>query len=145
MIVYIYIYNYYFILFYNVYILYLIVAQLLIQLIQSNKVEIALQLSFDIYSHANHQLIMPLCQSLKEYQKQPENINNPTIINLLKILDGSFPHDQQLSFLWKNNHSDMLIMKELKDGVEKSSSVLNHATIVYYIYIYIIIYLFIIL
>lgn len=79
---------------------------------------------------------MPLCQALKEYQQQPENINNPTIVSLLKILDGSFPHDQQLSFLWKNNHSDMLIMKELKDGVEKSSSVLNHATIVYYYYYY---------
>lgn len=116
----------------SIYFYNLIVSELLLYLVGKGNVENALQLAFDLYSNGNHQLLMPIFTALTE----KNNPKNDVITNLINILNGNFAQDQYLSFLWKNNHSDMLLMKELKDGVEKSSSVLNHATIVYIIIYY---------
>lgn len=54
---------------------------------------------------------------------------NQKIEKLKTILSGETTINLYLDFLFRNNHTDLLILKNIKNTVESRSSVLHTATI----------------
>lgn len=79
----------------------------------------AYQLAFDLHENAPQQFLGQLKQELFSNNKE-EDKDNPSAAlkkNLQSILDGDETIKHHMQFLIKNNHTDMLILNQIKESV----------------------------
>lgn len=106
---------------------------------------LAYQISFDLYENATQQFIQQIEKVLTvQDSKSPSNENaevvdieslgsdrngnNTFVENLRKILRGEETIKHHMQFLIKNNHTDMLILKQIKDSVRMATT--HNATVI---------------
>jgi len=111
------------------------VSQILLKLLvgDQNQVSLAYQIGFDLYDSAAQHFLSDVVTSLKskiassesadkENQKETdEDVNlKKKIETLSSILDGEKSIELYLQFLIRNNHTDILILKNTKEQVRNS-------------------------
>uniref|UniRef100_A0A915NEY7 26S proteasome non-ATPase regulatory subunit 1/RPN2 N-terminal domain-containing protein n=1 Tax=Meloidogyne javanica TaxID=6303 RepID=A0A915NEY7_MELJA len=92
---------------------------------------VAYQLAFDLYENAPQEFLEQLKELLFKKEDSPENEEtkpSPEINNLKSILSGEETIKHHMQFLIKNNHTDMLILKNIKDVVRGSCA--HNATVI---------------
>lgn len=132
------------------------VAVVLENLIRSNDCLMAYQLGLDLYESATQQFLLKVKNLLKALITVPQPMDigdavvegevkaEPTtaveseakisgdlkmyIEKLLVILSGEITIDTNMQFLIKNNHSDLLVLKTIKDAVR--NSICHTATVI---------------
>lgn len=109
------------------------VANILENLVRSNSALMAFQIGLDLYENATQQFLLKVRNLLKALittsqpmeigegeskQEEPSSKINPElkahIDKLLTILNGEITINNNMQFLIKNNHSDLLILKTIK-------------------------------
>ncbi|RNA28469.1 26S proteasome non-ATPase regulatory subunit 1 [Brachionus plicatilis] len=115
------------------------VANILENLVRSNNVLMAFQIGLDLYENATQQFLLKVRNLLEALivtsqpmdigegeskQEEPKpKVNQELkshIDKLLTILNGEITINTNMQFLIKNNHSDLLILKTIKDAVRNS-------------------------
>lgn len=126
------------------------VAEILRRLSSTPEGELlAYQISFDLYENATQQFIQQIEKAFidQEEEKKPtpegaeveielpeqevkktSELNETFVQNLRKILRGEETIKHLMQFLIKNNHTDMLILKQIKDSVRMATT--HNATVI---------------
>ena len=122
------------------------VAEILHRLSKTPEGELlAYQISFDLYENATQQFIQQIesafavnNESSKESttpesetadtEKNRKKLDDTFVENLRKILRGEETIKHHMQFLIKNNHTDMLILKQIKDSVRMATT--HNATVI---------------
>jgi len=119
------------------------VTEILLSLLESREDEKALivfQIAFDLYTNATQQFRSSIINSLppspKEEEKKPDameiektDIFAIRLSKLKSILSGEKPINLFLNFLFRNNKTDLLILKNIKSQTEGRTSVLHNAAL----------------
>lgn len=102
-----------------------IAIQLFKQLIEKDKKLIAYQGAFDLVSTANQELLDKVINELKDDESfKPQD---PVQSRLLYILSGVPTCDLDITFLYKNNNTDISILNKSKNLLEGRSSIFHSA------------------
>uniref|UniRef100_A0A915N686 26S proteasome non-ATPase regulatory subunit 1 n=1 Tax=Meloidogyne javanica TaxID=6303 RepID=A0A915N686_MELJA len=107
------------------------VAQIFNNLLSKKNTLVAYQLAFDLYENAPQEFLEQLKELLFKKEDSPENEEtkpSPENNNLKSILSGEETIKHHMQFLIKNNHTDMLILKNIKDVVRGSCA--HNATVI---------------
>jgi len=119
-------------------------SSVLESLVRAGNYLMAYQLCFDLYESATQQFIFKVKNILKalislpqametevkieEDQKSPNEAIKVYIDKMLLILSGEITISTNMQFLIKNNHSDLLVLKKIKDVVR--NSICHTATVI---------------
>ncbi|CAK5084131.1 unnamed protein product [Meloidogyne enterolobii] len=98
------------------------VAQIFNNLLSKKTTLVTYQHAFDPYENAPQEFLEQLKELLFKKEDSPENNN------LKSILSGEETIKHHMQFLIKNNHTDMLILKNIKDVVRGSCA--HNATVI---------------
>uniref|UniRef100_A0AC35TPB7 26S proteasome non-ATPase regulatory subunit 1 n=1 Tax=Rhabditophanes sp. KR3021 TaxID=114890 RepID=A0AC35TPB7_9BILA len=111
------------------------VAEILSRLCKNEEgILLGYQIAFDLYENASQQFINKIVKAMDSQTSctldAEGNTSCKTIIGvdqkifetLLKILKGEETIKHHMQFLIKNNHTDMLILKQMKDAVRASTT-----------------------
>eukprot|EP00051_Salpingoeca_urceolata_P028070 m.484767 g.484767 ORF g.484767 m.484767 type:complete len:964 (+) comp23539_c0_seq1:200-3091(+) len=115
------------------------VASTLKQLVQQSQTSLALQLAFDLYEHATQPFLALVRSELSvapaasadpsadaaEAESEPAK----TLETINKVLSGEITLRLYVEFLSRNNHADMLILKNTQEAVQRNS-VCHSATVI---------------
>ncbi|CAK5120269.1 unnamed protein product [Meloidogyne enterolobii] len=107
------------------------VAQIFNNLLSKKTTLVAYQHAFDPYENAPQEFLEQLKELLFKKEDSPENEEtkpSPENNNLKSILSGEETIKHHMQFLIKNNHTDMLILKNIKDVVRGSCA--HNATVI---------------
>ena len=88
---------------------------------------IAYQIAFDVVEKESQSYTQAVIKQSSE--AAAGMIDRSKFEKLLTILKGSINERLYLQFLKKNNHADMLLINQVKDGIGNRKSVLHTATI----------------
>ncbi|CAO3644071.1 unnamed protein product [Cunninghamella echinulata] len=107
-------------------------AKLLLGLIEKKNELMAYQISFDLEDNATQDFLSKVSASLPkpETQDDSENAaqeNNDPIKKILSILSGEESIRLYLEFLYRNNHTDLMILKNTKNALESRHSIYHSA------------------
>eukprot|EP00761_Pharyngomonas_kirbyi_P003393 gb/GECH01003397.1/.p1 GENE.gb/GECH01003397.1/~~gb/GECH01003397.1/.p1 ORF type:complete len:957 (+),score=273.86 gb/GECH01003397.1/:1-2871(+) len=108
-------------------------AKILNDLLQGNKEQtlIAFQAAFDLCDTAPQHFLRSVRENLPSNSTGEEEDNSESTIDTLKeVLTGRPLIEQNLDFLYRKNHADLLILKNIKETVESRSSVYHNATVI---------------
>ncbi|KAJ9113747.1 hypothetical protein QFC20_001772 [Naganishia adeliensis] len=87
----------------------------------------AYQIGFDLADTATQEFLGKVIDALPKTEEQ-EKESEPTALHALKeILSGEKSIRLYLEFLSKNNHSDLLLLKNIKDALEARASIFHSA------------------
>ena len=101
---------------------------------------VAYQLAFDLHENAPQQFQEQIKQALFPASKLSKSEEDPATastdkpqqsevkLNLQRILSGDETIKHHMQFLIKNNHTDMLILRQIKDAVRGST--MHNATVI---------------
>ena len=102
-------------------------AKLLMKLLTSDDYLIAYQIAFDVVEKESQSFIQTVMLQSTAAAAQLED--KTKFEKLLTILKGNINERLYLQFLKKNNHTDMLLINQVKDSIGNKKSVLHTATI----------------
>jgi 26S proteasome regulatory subunit N2 len=104
-------------------------SELLQKLLTENEL-LAYQTTFDLLDFSTQEFKTNLLSSFDSQM----DVDDAVVVNdssklekLKRILNGSLVKDLQLEFLYKNNKSDLLILKNIKNYLDSRSSVYHSA------------------
>lgn len=102
-----------------------VATQLFKELISQNEISIAYQGAFDLVSSASQQLLDNVITDLrKDEDFKPSHPHQATLLN---ILSGVPTCDLDITFLYKNNNTDISILNKTKNSLEGRSSIFHSA------------------
>ncbi|CAF0707844.1 unnamed protein product [Brachionus calyciflorus] len=125
------------------------VASILENLVRANNVLMAFQIGLDLYENATQQFLLKVRNLLKalvttsqpmdigeggaevKQEEQQVKVNEELKVHidkLLSILNGEITINTNMQFSIKNNHSDLLVLKTIKDAVR--NSICHTATVI---------------
>ena len=108
-------------------------SKLLMKLLTSTKDDeylIAYQIAFDVVEKEIQSFNLSVIQQINAAATAANLVNDPKFVKLLTILKGQINERLYLQFLKKNNHTDMLLINQVRDSLGKQKkSILHMATI----------------
>ena len=102
-------------------------GKLLMKLLTSEEYLVAFQIAFDVVEKESQTFTQAV---IAQSTTEAEALEDKTKFEkLLTILKGNINERLYLQFLKKNNHTDMLLINQVKDSIGNKKSVLHTATI----------------
>jgi len=101
------------------------ISQILQQLIERDEVLLAYQLGFDLCDSCTQNFLA----RVRSHLQQPAGNSSPQLSQLLTILEGKLSVELYLSFLCRNNKTDLAVLKNIRESVEPRNMVCHNATI----------------
>jgi 26S proteasome regulatory subunit N2 len=86
---------------------------------------VAYQLAFDCYENAKQEFVQKLLSSLPDVMDTDDNAS--PIGKIRKILAGKLSIELHLEFLFRNNKTDLLILKKTKTSLDGRNSMYHSA------------------
>eukprot|EP00742_Colponemidia_sp_Colp-10_P001792 GILJ01001916.1.p1 GENE.GILJ01001916.1~~GILJ01001916.1.p1 ORF type:complete len:980 (-),score=200.10 GILJ01001916.1:129-3032(-) len=107
------------------------VAEILTQLIQTPEGALmACQIAFDLDENENQQFTMEVSKRLPEEKTDTgDHPQAAQLQQLRSILAGTVAIELGLEFLYRNNHTDLLVLKNVKNALDSRNSVTHSATV----------------
>ncbi|CAO3613493.1 unnamed protein product [Cunninghamella blakesleeana] len=107
-------------------------AKLLVGLVEKKNELMAYQIAFDLEDNATQDFLSKVSSSLPKPEAKEEGENarqesNDPLSKILSIISGEESIRLYLEFLYRNNHTDLMILKNTKNALESRHSIYHSA------------------